>query len=134
MNFTVYKIKKALKSKYGNKKTICLLKHIHDSKLEADECNRLYAARQNRLIKDFRVQVPFPLPGCVHIVDFLVYLNDGRKEVRDTKGFKTYVWRLKYKLFILSYPDIPYRVIERKIKGGKKCRKLPKKLKMMIFR
>jgi hypothetical protein len=111
-----------------------MLKHTHDSKLEADECNRLYSEQQNRLIKDFRVQVPFPLPGCVHIVDFLVYLNDGRKEVRDTKGFKTDVWRLKYKLFILSYPDISYRIIGRKTKGDKKCRTLPKKLKMMIFR
>jgi hypothetical protein len=134
MNFEVYKIKKKLLSKYRNKETKCLLKHLHDSKVEADECNRLLADRQNKRIRDFKVQVPFPLPGCVHIVDFLVFLNDGSREVRDTKGFKTSVWRLKHKLFVLSYPDIPYRVIERKDTRRKPCRKIPKKLKAMIYR
>ncbi len=109
--------KQAGHNKYGNHKVKCLSKHTHDSKLEANYCNRLYAMRQKGEIIDYDVQVPYDLMVkdiliCRHIVDFKLTYHNGEVEVHDTKGMKTDVFIIKHKLFKVLYPDIKYRVIE----------------------
>jgi len=130
-----------IKNKYGNKKSMCLLKHTHDSKGEANYCNRLLAMKQNGEIVDFLTQVIFLLPGGIrHIVDFYVKVKEYNFseaqvcgfEVHEFKGFKTDVWRIKKKLFEESYPHIPYKVI-CKPERRKRCKKqLPQKIRRVI--
>lgn len=102
------------------------------SKKEAQYYGQLKIERRAGLIKSFERQVSFDLFGaephdiskmdargcvrtgrkvCAHIVDFLVTLPDGSKEVREVKGFATDVWDLKRKLFEANYPELPYKVI-----------------------
>lgn len=99
------------------------------SKKEAGYYQQLKLEKRAKLIKGFERQVAFDLYAwgplcflngelqnnahkvCVHIVDFLVELKDGTKEVREVKGFATDVWDLKRKLFEANYPSIPYKVI-----------------------
>lgn len=112
------RLKKKLKTpKYGNKKSSCLLKHIHDSALEANTCNRLYALTKKE-IKGYKIQQSFPLfvknkLVCTHIVDFWILNHNGTIEVWEAKGFKTKSWTIKKKLFQALFPEIPYRVITK---------------------
>lgn len=69
-------------------------------------------------IASWERQVKIPLNiGRFHIAnyycDFLIYHNDGRKEFVEIKGFRTEVWRLKWKLFeaLWSGPNIEMTVI-----------------------
>lgn len=124
--------KKAGHNKYGNHKVHCLSKHLHDSKLEANYCNRLLAMKQKKEIFDYRTQISFEMVVaeqhiCSHIVDFLIYLKPesmladiaqvifqcsaGLIEVHDTKGVKTDVFIIKHKLFKALYPHIEYKII-----------------------
>lgn len=36
---------------------------------------------------------------CNYFIDFVIYWKDGTIEYCEVKGFKTEVWRLKWKLF-----------------------------------
>lgn len=110
----------AKREKYGNKKqTVAGV--TYDSKLEADYSGQLKMEKRCKLIKDYERQVSFELYAwgpdgkrtqvCRHLVDYLVTLNDGTKEVREVKGFATAVWDLKRKLFESNYPAIPYKVV-----------------------
>lgn len=121
-------------SKYHNKKTRCLSKHVHDSKFEASYCNRLLAMKQAGEISDFSIQVPYPMDVngkhiCTHVVDFVVhYYKPGQavvadypirhglfrtEEVHEVKGCETEVWKIKRKLFKALYPAAEYIVIKR---------------------
>jgi len=109
-------------SKYSN--TSCTVDgYRFDSRREADYYGQLRIEKRARpaLIKDFERQVSFELYAwtpdgkvkvCAHIVDFLVTLLDGTKEVREVKGYATETWNLKRKLFEANYPDIPYKVVK----------------------
>lgn len=117
-------------SKYHNKISMCLLKHNHDSRAEADYCNYLLACKQNKLISDFDIQVPFLVADDIwHVVDFLVHKLPTKfpfpEEVHEVKGFATAEWKLKKKLFIAKYPDIKYVVITKQKEGesGRKNRR-----------
>jgi hypothetical protein len=94
------------------------------SKKEAAYYSQLKIEKRCGLIKSFERQVSFDLFGaspkamkfegvrvCAHIVDFVVTLKDGSKEIREVKGFATDVWDLKRKLFEANYPELPYKVI-----------------------
>jgi len=97
------------------------------SKLEAGYYCQLKIEMRGGLIRSFERQVSFPLYAaktvvensycedmqrvCDHIVDFVVTLPDGSREIREVKGFATAVWDLKRKIFESNYPDLPYRVI-----------------------
>ncbi len=112
-------LNKEKKNKYGNHKVQCLSKHNHDSKLEANWCNRLLAQKQNGEIQTYEIQRSFDLIVndklvCKHIVDFLVVkfsIPPYEMEVHDTKGFQTPDWKIKKKLFEALYPSIKYEVI-----------------------
>ena len=112
-------------NKYRNKNQKCFKGHIHDSKFEAEYCNRLLAMVQRGEIGYYEIQSSFDLFAngqliCRHIVDFLVFKKayvegsaSSDLEAHEVKGFKTEAWRLKRKLFMANYPNIPYKVISR---------------------
>ncbi len=106
-------------SKYHNVISMCLLRHKHDSRAEADYCNYLLACKQNKLITGFAIQVPFEVAdGIWHYVDFLVDMLPTKlpfpQEVHEVKGVQTKEWILKKKLFMSKYPTIKYVVINKK--------------------
>ncbi len=107
--------------KYNN--VTCFVDGIRfDSRREADYYGQLKIEKRAKLIKDFQRQVEFDLYAwdgvsfgkrvCAHRVDFLVTMPDGKKEVREVKGFATDIWDLKRKMFEANYPHIPYKVIK----------------------
>lgn len=105
--------------KFRNKKTFCLSRHEHDSKFEANYCNRLLAMKQKKEIADYDIQVPFDFIVvsqliCRHFVDFVVYKSLTDIECHETKGCRTAVWEIKRKLFRALYPTIPYIVISKR--------------------
>lgn len=101
--------------KYNN--STCTVDGItFHSRREADYYGQLKLEKKGKLIKDFERQVKYNLEVngnkiCGHIVDFLVTLPCGKKEVREVKGFATDVWDLKRKLFEALFPEIEYKVI-----------------------
>lgn len=111
--------------KYLNCKTLCLSKHNHDSRFEADYCNRLLAMQIKGEIYQYGVQVPFDLIVnkiliCRHNVDFLVVLtkavvDGGAIQVHETKGIRTAAWSIKRKLFQALNPGIKYVIIQKKL-------------------
>ena len=99
--------------------------HIHASRQEARDCEKITLLEKAGEYLEVKTQVSFPLyadsPGgkvkvCTHIVDKLVTRRDGTKEVIETKGFSTDTWALKKKMFEANYPGIIYTVW----RGGKK--------------
>lgn len=107
------------RNRYGNvsKRTKCAQGHHHPSKLESDYCDMLHLLKKNGDIKDVECQKTFRLEIngvliCRHRPDFVVTNKDGKKEVHETKGFETDIWRFKKKLFEALYPELPYIVIK----------------------
>jgi len=106
--------------KYGAKRCACSLGHIHASRKEARDCEKVEILRKGGEYTEVKTQVRFPLYAwsgfahdnmikvCDHIVDKLVTRKDGKKEVIESKGFATSEWILKKKLFEANYPDIIY--------------------------
>lgn len=102
--------------------------HFFHSRSEAGYYGQLKMLKLAGEIKEFDRQVGFELfawtPNddfrsghnrkkvTTHIVDFLVTLNDGTKEVHEVKGFATDTWQIKHKLFEANYPELTYKVIK----------------------
>jgi hypothetical protein len=112
-------------SKFRNKKSPCVLGHIHDSKLEAGYCNMLSALKKAGEIRDFEIQKTFRIVVngehiCDHIVDFTVLNKNGDAEIHEAKGVRTDVWKIKYALVRALWPEIPYHIIERSSYGRKR--------------
>lgn len=123
-NFIPFNYRKA-RMKYKNETQTVDGINFH-SKKEAGYYQQLKLEQRCKIIKSFERQVAFDLYAahdvenpkfldyrkvCVHIVDFVVTLPDGSREVREVKGFSTDIWDLKRKLFESNYPDLPYKVI-----------------------
>ena len=109
------------RKKYSNRSRMCWSKHLHDSILESDHCNSLYAMLQSHQIADYKIQheIRIVVNGkkiCSHYVDFIVTHLDGHQEFHETKGFDTRDWQLKRKLAVALNPDIPYVVMREKPK------------------
>ena len=49
------------KSKYGNKKCTCRMNHIHASRKEAADCDKVQMIERGGEFSDVRTQVSFPL-------------------------------------------------------------------------
>jgi len=105
-------------NKYGNTKVPCRqlgakCKKKHDSKAEAERCNKLaIAERAGRLTYRSQVRFDLVVNGYLvgyHVVDFEITFN-GETYVEDVKGAVTADWRIKYKLFIALFPKIRYVV------------------------
>lgn len=94
---------------------------VFDSKKEAAYYINLKLLREAGKIKDFHLQPVFELlepkkdlvtgRGIYYRADFKVINNDGSEEVIDVKGYKTYAYKLKKKLFLAKYPDLNFREI-----------------------
>jgi len=81
---------------------------LYHSKKEAGWAIELDLRKKAGDIKGWDRQVKISLDvNGYHIanyyIDFVVYLNDGRNEYLEVKGFATDVWRLKWKLFEALY-------------------------------
>ena len=108
-------------TKYGNRKTHCFNRHLHDSVKEAAYCNLLMAKQQGKEIKRFEVSKSFELiekfksgdeniRAIAYIADFVVYHNDGTIEIVDIKGGKasvTSTFLLKWKLLKYKFRNNP---------------------------
>lgn len=101
---------RSFRSKYHNKKTV--VNGIEfDSKKEANRFFELRLFEITGKIKDLQRQVKFELipsqridgkvveRSCCYVADF-VYMQDGKKVVEDTKGFKTADYIIKRKLML----------------------------------
>lgn len=118
---TAYKgtMRRIARTKYHNQPTEYNGRR-YASKAEARRAQELDLLKAAGEVDRWLPQVKFALSGfrgsliCNHIVDFWVRYADGREEVEDVKGMETPVWKLKYKLFIDMYPDMPYRVIGKR--------------------
>ena len=106
-------------SKYNNKTSKCVLKHVHDSIWEAEVCNYLCSLAQKKEIRGYSVQksVDLTVKGktiCSHIVDFKVYKNNRKGSFWvEAKGLPTPTWQLKRKLTKALHPKIPYVTVYR---------------------
>ena len=101
--------------KFKNRSSFCQSKHWHQSILEADYCNELLLLKKARKIKDFSTQhkIEIVVNGqhiCNHYVDFLVTVKKGKVEYHEVKGYEQEVWKLKRRLVVALYPDVPYIV------------------------
>lgn len=106
--------------KYKNKKSE-VDGIVFDSKKEAAYYINLKLARKAGKIKDFHLQPVFELlepkkdfvtgKGIYYRADFKVIKNDGSEEIVDTKGYKTYAYKLKKKLLLAKYPDLNFKEV-----------------------
>jgi hypothetical protein len=104
-----------LVSKYGNIGTL-FQGAVYDSKREAEYALDLEARLRAGEIVSVSRQIPFALYGrnggqvCTYRMDFVITLPNGQREAHEAKGYATEVWRLKKKLFLDCYPEIPLYV------------------------
>jgi len=107
------------KNKYSSVSCKCNNGHIHKSRVEASDCDKLNLMIKEKGSKyhkvDNEVKFSLDINGnhiCNHYMDHV--LRSKTKGVKDkaveTKGFKTGVWALKRKLFKAMYPDYDYEV------------------------
>lgn len=92
---------------------------VFDSKKESKDYLQLKHLEDCGVIKNLRRQVSFELQpkytnnkgehirAINYVADF-VYEQDGKTIVRDTKGVKTDVFKLKRKLFEYKYPEYEF--------------------------
>ena len=100
---------KLKKSKFNNKHTKCTIGHMHRSIAEANYCCNLSLMLRAGRIKSFEVEVPYLLMkgfkykserirDMKYFADFVVQRLDGKTEIVDTKGVRTAVFNMKWKL------------------------------------
>ena len=106
------------KSKYSNQKTTRIVNKetiTFDSLKEAKYFDKLYLELKAGLIQELQLQPEFDIiPQTKHngktlckikyVADFS-YKKDDKHYVIDVKGFKTDVYQIKKRLFLLNYPD-----------------------------
>jgi len=81
------------------------------SRREAQRYMELRVCEKAGIIHELTLQQKFPMvingvKVCTYIADFCYRDNEGRAIVEDSKGFKTPMYRLKYKLFHALYPNL----------------------------
>ena len=106
-----------------NRKSYCLLKHLHPSKSEAEYCMWLLARMQNKEIGDFHyihtVQLSIDdKPWKTWAADFGVIENDGSLSVHESKGWNRSddSFRLKLNICMRNHPDLPVYVNKVRVK------------------
>lgn len=88
----------------------------YDSRREAEYAMELDWRVKAKDIKSWKGQEKIPMivndkKICTYIIDFVIIHNDGSLEYVEVKGFKTAVWRLKYKLFEALYPELKKLIV-----------------------
>ena len=94
-------------NKYNAKSSTYDGRH-YDSKLEAGYAMELDWMLKAGIIKSWEAQYKLDLRIndihiCNYYVDFKVVLPDGSEEFRETKGYETALWKLKWKMAIAIY-------------------------------
>lgn len=103
--------------KFGAERTVCLYKHIHDSKKEAMWCVKLHELEKEGKISllNFEPLVVLKINDvvvCNHYPDFFYFDFKKQKNVLlDVKGMLLPEWKLKYKLCKAIYPNLEYVVV-----------------------
>ena len=94
----------ARRSKHGN--VVTTVDGIRfQSKREARLYERLKLQREAGEVSYFLRQVPMHLPGGTrYVVDFLVFMRDGRVRYLDAKGQETKLFRVKRREIQHHYP------------------------------
>jgi hypothetical protein len=98
-------------TKYGNKPLRCAQGPMHQSSLEAQQCNVLHALQNAGIVRDLKAhpQVRYRLEvNGIHVCDVMpdfefVWVEDGKLRTLDTKGFQSEVSKLKCRLFEALY-------------------------------
>lgn len=80
------------------------------SMFEASYANELYAKKRLKEIEDYETQVRLPLEVNgykigTYIADFIVHHHGNISEIVETKGFRTPIFNLKWKLVEALYSD-----------------------------
>lgn len=111
-------------SKYGNES--CEVDGIRfSSQLEARYYQRLKLLQRVGEVSEIKLQVPYILQPAYelpdgtkvraikYVADFVVSFSDGRKQVVDTKGMRTPIYKLKKKMLLYKYPEINFVEVEK---------------------
>ena len=98
-------------NKYGSVKQT-YKGYSYMSKKEANKAFELDLLVKAGEVISWERQVKIPLRVnnqliCNYYVDFLVHWKDGTEEYVEIKGFKTDLWRIKWKMFEALYKDKP---------------------------
>ena len=99
--------------------THCLSEHYHRSGLEAKTCDELRLRKLANDIKDYRVEVNFPLEldGVklgTYRADFVAENHDGTFEIIEAKGIAFALWKQKWKILqgmLRNDPLYSFRVV-----------------------
>ena len=110
------------KTKWGRAKKQVYDGKSYDSKFEASYARELTLRKKAGDIKDFEAHVRIPLEVngfhvCDYYIDFIVYHNDDTLEYVETKGIKTPVWALKWKVFeatVGQHPKVTLTLVQQK--------------------
>lgn len=114
--------------KYRNQKTN-VDGYTFDSKAESRRYRELCVMQSAGLIRELRLQVPFTLIDAFkassvngkakkfrkteYLADFVYVETDTECEiVEDVKGARTDVFNLKFKMLMLRYPGLHFRIME----------------------
>ena len=98
-------------SKYGNKPKRCARGIMHQSTLEADQCDVLHALVNAGIVADLQAhpQPRYKLDvNGVHVCDMMpdfefTWVETGERRIIDTKGVYTAESRIKHALFKAIY-------------------------------
>lgn len=101
--------KRQKRNKFNAKSTVYNGRR-YDSKLEASYAMELDWQKKAGLIKDWEAQrkLDIRVNGehiCNYYIDFVVIRNDGIEEMHEVKGAELPLWKLKYKLAQVIYPN-----------------------------
>lgn len=113
------------RNKYGNK-WVEYNGRKYQSMMEASYAVDLDLQLKAGLIKSWEPQIPIPLYGAkptedgyqaikftTWVLDFKVTDNKGRIQWVDVKGQETDVFKLKYKLAKINYPNRDFRIVKK---------------------
>jgi hypothetical protein len=95
---------------WANAKKTIYKEKIYDSKFEAGHAMYLDSLKAQGKIRSWVRQVAFPLVVngvkiAEYWADYVVVTSDGRKQVHETKGFRTQIFNMKWKLMDALYSD-----------------------------
>jgi hypothetical protein len=110
-------------SKYGAKKTQ-VDGHVFDSIAESRRYRELMLLKRSGVVTEVELQPVYTLmegrlnkatgkkvSSIKYKADFLVTYADGHQEIEDVKGYKTAVYQLKKRMFMIKFPDLQIKEI-----------------------
>lgn len=101
--------------KYGARKTT-YKGVVYDSQREADYAAELDLRVRAGELTEWKRQVPIPLVVngakiATYYIDFVEVAPGDTETYTEVKGYKTALWKLKWKLFEALYPEISKKIV-----------------------